>query len=532
MASITCLAWMKRGSAKQNPDRIRLDANELKELILAQEEKLQNFDLSSDEEDIPTDGNSLKRKIVEKTHPEQPENSNDENKFDDIVQKYSLENYDEEDDDNDDDIEDSENNEESSHPLSFAGISQFTASNKDSYITDDHDSDAENDVIMPEDNIIALGKVDGSFCNLEFYCYNEKTDNMYCHHDILLPSFPLAITWINYDPGENAPGNLVALGTMEPDIEIWDVDIMDSVAPVFVLKGTHKTKGSKKKKTSETGHTDAVLDLDWNSLKGNILASASADNTIGLWDLTTGSIASFIRYHEEKVQTLSWHPFEAQFLASGGYDCMAKIYDCRAPDDSHKSWKLSGEIERVIWNRHDPFYILASTDTGNIHYIDIRSDNVVFEWSAHKKAVSGLSLSNSIPGCLLTAGDKCVKIWDIRSDKPEMIMEKKLAIGDLGCAAASPDSDYIFAVGGANEMKVIKVNRHKAVREHFSPVEAASDQDQNTETNLEVSANNVDDDEELEALGLNETTAEGERTNNIKPKKKKKKKVIVKKLLN
>ena len=98
--------------------------------------------------------------------------------------------------------------------------------------------------VYPEDNLIAVGKVHGDFCNLEFYLYNEQDENLYCHHDILLGSFPLALEWLDYDPGDAAPGNLVAMGTMQPDIEIWDVDVIDSIEPAYVLQGTYLTKSS------------------------------------------------------------------------------------------------------------------------------------------------------------------------------------------------------------------------------------------------------------------------------------------------
>ena len=90
--------------------------------------------------------------------------------------------------------------------------------------------------------------------------YNDDEDALYVHHDILLPSFPMTLEWLNYDPGEARKGNLVAVGSMAPIIDVWDVDIIDSIEPAFSLG----QKKSKKRNIPRIGHKDAVLSLSWN----------------------------------------------------------------------------------------------------------------------------------------------------------------------------------------------------------------------------------------------------------------------------
>eukprot|EP00122_Pirum_gemmata_P013430 Pgem_evm2s12508 len=58
---------------------------------------------------------------------------------------------------------------------------------------------------------------------------------------------------------------------MLPQIEIWDLDIVDGIEPVMTLGELPQpeNKNSKKKKKTKivdpkTSHTDAVLGLSWN----------------------------------------------------------------------------------------------------------------------------------------------------------------------------------------------------------------------------------------------------------------------------
>merc|ERR1712150_202264 len=272
---------------------------------------------------------------------------------------------------------------------------------------DGDDTDDEEIQITKEDNLIACGKMAGEYFNLEVYVYNEKDNNVYCHHDTILATFPLCMEWFDFDPSEEESGNLLAVGSMEPDIEIWDLDVMGSMEPAYVLAGSKKvkSKNKKKKKAEISGHTDAVLGLSWNKLQRNVLASASADFTVGLWDLQNGTMVSSLKQHKEKVQTVNWHPFESQTLLSGSFDQTAKVYDCRTPDKAVKTWTLPGEVERVLWNQHDPYCFLASSETGHLFYLGARTDKPLFTLSAHSGAVSGLSLSTSVPGCLVSCSD-------------------------------------------------------------------------------------------------------------------------------
>eukprot|EP00892_Ulva_mutabilis_P011032 jgi/Ulvmu1/8300/UM042_0005.1 len=137
-------------------------------------------------------------------------------------------------------------------------------------------------------------KAEEDAAGLEIWLFEEPDAEgertTYVHHDIPLPSFPLAVAWMRFNPSDPAtPGNFAAVGTMEPEIEVWDLDTIDALEPASVLGGYSKKTGSQrpsrsddstKRKFKKGSHKSSVLALTWNAQVQNVLASGSADNTV------------------------------------------------------------------------------------------------------------------------------------------------------------------------------------------------------------------------------------------------------------
>lgn len=82
--------------------------------------------------------------------------------------------------------------------------------------------------------------------------YEEDQSNLYVHHEIQLSAFPLALEWLPIQPtaveANNANrGNFAIVSTFLPEIEIWNLDIVNVLEPTVILGGEIEVNHKKVK---------------------------------------------------------------------------------------------------------------------------------------------------------------------------------------------------------------------------------------------------------------------------------------------
>ncbi|XP_057461568.1 uncharacterized protein LOC130751868 [Actinidia eriantha] len=350
------------------------------------------------------------------------------------------------------------------------GDTYYPSNDMDPYLKDKDDDDSSEELeditIKAEDAVLVCARNEDDVSHLEVWIYEDPADgdsNMYVHHDIIIPAFPLCTAWLDCPIKGGEKGNFIAVGSMEPSIEIWDLDIMDEVQPLVVLGGVAEKKKKKKGrknsiKYKEDSHTDAVLGLAWNREYRNIIASASADKLVKIWDVATRKCDITMAHHTDKVQAIAWNHHVPQVLLSGSFDHTVVTKDGRIPSHTGFKWSVSADVESVAWDPHSEHSFVVSLEDGTVNGYDIRaatSDQSLgskpsFTLHAHDKAVCSISYNPLAPNLLATGStDKMVKLWDLSNNEPSCVASTNPKAGAVFSISFSQDNPFLLAIGGS-----------------------------------------------------------------------------------
>lgn len=493
---VTATQWVPRGHAAAYPTKYVFDEGEY-----ARISKLAKLELDDAKDGLE----DAKQRLadpdagVKEAESKEEESSDDDIANDEDLKEYDMDNYDDE-----PDAVEMDEDEAGPHDSIFGnikGLAYHTDNKDDPYITlpengeESDDEEREELQILPTDNLVLAARIEDEVAHLETYVYEDDASNLYVHHDVMLPAVPICVEWVGSRPNKTGEhGNFAAVGTMDPDIELWDLDIVDGMYPTAVLgqssqaameaptdAAAKKKKKKKSNKANNAYHIDSVLALAANRHNGNLLASASADKTIKLWDLNTCTAAQSYAHHTDKVCALSWHPSQASILLSGSYDRTVVAADMRAPDAGVPRWGLESDAEQVRWDPHSESHFYVSTESGMLHYFDARQlpaspekSKAVWHLQAHDESLSTFSINPAVPGFLATGStDKTVKLWNTSSAEsgPNMITSRDVGVGKVFSANFAPDTEVAFRLavaGSKGNVQIWDTSTNKAVRETFA----------------------------------------------------------------
>ena len=211
-------------------------------------------------------------------------------------------------------------------------------------------------------------------------------------------------------------GYKVASGSNDNTVKLWDVTSGECLQTL-------------------EGHSRYVTSVSF-SPDGTKITSGSADNTVKLWDVTSGEEILSLEGHSDRVSSVSFSP-DGSKVASGSFDNTVKLWDA-----------TSGECLQTLEEGHSvPVYSVSFSPDGT--KIASTSDNTVQLWDV----TSGYLLVD-------LKGDDDFHLYDPHDDDDEDYRRWDRAHGRLGhsgfvnSVSFSPDG---MMVASASNDKTVKL---------------------------------------------------------------------------
>jgi len=204
------------------------------------------------------------------------------------------------------------------------------------------------------------------------------------------------------------------------------------------------------------GHKGPVLDIAWCPHNDNVIASASEDCTVKVWQIPDGGVTRTITEtvvdlvkHQRRVGLVLWHPSAQNILLSAGSDNNVCVWNVGTGDCLIK-FALPDLVYSGCWN-WDGSEVLFTCKDRKIRRVDPRTGEIEEEAVAHEggKASRAIYLKN---GLVFTTGftKHSERQYSLRApghlDDPIVMVELDTSNGVM-FPLYDPDANLIYLCG-------------------------------------------------------------------------------------
>ena len=280
-------------------------------------------------------------------------------------------------------------------------------------------------------SILASVSDDGILCLWDMHTMRHM-NTLIAHHSSIIS--------VVFSPD----GNTLVSGGKDGNIHLWD------------------SKSLEKKKTIDN-HLALWSEIDF-SPDGDTVASIGRDNTLRLLDTTSGKLISTGYGQFDPLISVSYSP-DGQTIATGSYTYPLFKSIWSANENSMRLWDVStgkikatlyghpSNVTAVVYHPYEPI-VAASVNKGTIVLWDTISYNPVWTISSNIQQTKQIAFSPN--GRILATGDSSfIRLWDFT--RRELITEipQPSAIGTN--IVFSPDGRLIASISGSQQLYILDI---------------------------------------------------------------------------
>jgi len=224
------------------------------------------------------------------------------------------------------------------------------------------------------------------------------------------------------------------------------------------LEGTNTgTQGPIGELKKFEGHTDEIKSVAI-SADGRYAASGGLDQTVRIWNLTTGKEEQVLRGHTGQVWSVAFHPNTRQVL-SGSWDGTVRLWDIKTGMESKRITNPK-DVNGVAITR-DGSKILSGCDSQNAFLWNASTGEEIRRYGGFKDYVYAVAFAPDGRRIACGSNDRSLRVFDMNTGQPVKVWE---GLDDPVMAVAfSPDSRHVF-FSGTKAIQQFEIASGKEVR--------------------------------------------------------------------